>query len=283
MPDRERNPQVTYKVDVTIDMPEDARRAHRLPGTTGPRRSCATCWGRTSRTTPAAAELRRHHPRPFTVKACGRRQLDEAVQTKVQQMHTDEHDQRSAAADKKSAAIDPFDKKIDLNCEVQRLGAITPRGRARCPRRRPLGRSSCSAHRSRLATSDPERGGQACRRTCHPVCTWRKSSRARAPSKGWVRRWPRSSASPRRARSTSRRWSARGRRSPTLFGGFVPGSYLARSVYGYFMNGGGNCYVVRIGQNGSRAEQGRQGAAGRAARPARSVEVHRDRGRHAGR
>ena len=35
------------------------------------------------------------------------------------------------------------------------------------------------------------------------------------------------------------------------FGGFVPGSYLARSVYGYFMNGGGNCYVVRIGQNGS--------------------------------
>ncbi len=35
------------------------------------------------------------------------------------------------------------------------------------------------------------------------------------------------------------------------FGGFVPGSYLAQSVYGYFMNGGGNCYVVRIGQNGS--------------------------------
>ena len=37
----------------------------------------------------------------------------------------------------------------------------------------------------------------------------------------------------------------------TNFGGFVPGSYLAQSVYGYFMNGGGNCYVVRIGQNGS--------------------------------
>jgi phage tail sheath protein FI len=36
-----------------------------------------------------------------------------------------------------------------------------------------------------------------------------------------------------------------------VFGGFVPGSYLARSVYGYFMNGGGNCYVVRIGQNGA--------------------------------
>lgn len=28
----------------------------------------------------------------------------------------------------------------------------------------------------------------------------------------------------------------------------LPGSYLALSVYGYFMNGGGNCYVVRIGE-----------------------------------
>ena len=37
------------------------------------------------------------------------------------------------------------------------------------------------------------------------------------------------------------------------FGGFLPGSYLARSVYGYFMNGGGNCYVVRIGEDGSES------------------------------
>jgi len=35
----------------------------------------------------------------------------------------------------------------------------------------------------------------------------------------------------------------------TTFGGFVAGSYLAQSVYGYFMNGGGNCYIVRIGQD----------------------------------
>ena len=34
------------------------------------------------------------------------------------------------------------------------------------------------------------------------------------------------------------------------FGEFVVGSYLAHSVYGYFMNGGGACYVVRIGANG---------------------------------
>lgn len=37
----------------------------------------------------------------------------------------------------------------------------------------------------------------------------------------------------------------------SAFGGFVPGSYLAHAVYAYFQNGGGNCYVVRIGQNGS--------------------------------
>ncbi|MBH1939178.1 phage tail sheath family protein [Streptomyces sp. AV19] len=33
----------------------------------------------------------------------------------------------------------------------------------------------------------------------------------------------------------------------TTFGDFVEGSYLAQSVYGYFANGGGSCYVVRVG------------------------------------
>ncbi len=37
----------------------------------------------------------------------------------------------------------------------------------------------------------------------------------------------------------------------STFGGFVAGSYLAQSVYGYFLNGGGNCYIVRIGQGAS--------------------------------
>jgi phage tail sheath protein FI len=35
------------------------------------------------------------------------------------------------------------------------------------------------------------------------------------------------------------------------FGDFVEGSYLAHAVYGFFMNGGGSCYVVRIGGNGA--------------------------------
>ena len=35
------------------------------------------------------------------------------------------------------------------------------------------------------------------------------------------------------------------------FGEFIPGSYLAHSVYGYFHNGGGSCYVTRLpGGNG---------------------------------
>jgi phage tail sheath protein FI len=41
------------------------------------------------------------------------------------------------------------------------------------------------------------------------------------------------------------------------FGEFAAGSYLAHAVYGYFMNGGGNCYVVRIGQNGSADGDGK--------------------------
>ncbi len=38
------------------------------------------------------------------------------------------------------------------------------------------------------------------------------------------------------------------------FGDFVDGSYLAHAVYGYFQNGGGACYVVRVGANGAAAE-----------------------------
>jgi uncharacterized protein len=35
------------------------------------------------------------------------------------------------------------------------------------------------------------------------------------------------------------------------FGDFMEGSYLAHAVYGYFLNGGGACYVVRIGADGA--------------------------------
>src|SRR5215831_10507190 len=35
------------------------------------------------------------------------------------------------------------------------------------------------------------------------------------------------------------------------FGEFMEGTYLAHAVYGYFNNGGGACYVVRVGQDGA--------------------------------
>ena len=39
-----------------------------------------------------------------------------------------------------------------------------------------------------------------------------------------------------------------------VFGGFIPGSYLAHAVYGYFNNGGGSCYVTRL-PDGEGAEE----------------------------
>ncbi len=48
-------------------------------------------------------------------------------------------------------------------------------------------------------------------------------------------------------------------------GPFMPGAYLAHSVYGYFQNGGGVCWIVRVGAaDGDQRATG--GAAG--ARPA---------------
>jgi len=38
------------------------------------------------------------------------------------------------------------------------------------------------------------------------------------------------------------------------FGDMMPGSYLGLSVYNFFNNGGGSCYVIRIGGDGSGSE-----------------------------
>ena len=37
-----------------------------------------------------------------------------------------------------------------------------------------------------------------------------------------------------------------------MFGEFAEECYLAHAVYGYFLNGGGACYVVRVGGDGRR-------------------------------
>ena len=49
------------------------------------------------------------------------------------------------------------------------------------------------------------------------------------------------------------------------FGGFVDGSYLAHAVYGYFLNGGGSAYVVRVGGGAARAEENGSGNGARTA------------------
>jgi Bacteriophage tail sheath protein len=63
------------------------------------------------------------------------------------------------------------------------------------------------------------------------------------------------------------------------FGDFIPGSYLAHSVYGYFLNGGGTAYVVRVGPEDSaelataRAEIGAGKEGGKPALTVRALEA----------
>ncbi|MFF9021848.1 phage tail sheath family protein [Streptomyces eurythermus] len=59
-----------------------------------------------------------------------------------------------------------------------------------------------------------------------------------------------------------------------LFGGFTEGTYLAHSVYGYFANGGGAAYVVRIGGSAQDASAPAAEAGGRReARAAQPAEL----------
>ncbi|KUN01243.1 phage tail protein [Streptomyces yokosukanensis] len=58
-----------------------------------------------------------------------------------------------------------------------------------------------------------------------------------------------------------------------LFGGFTEGTYLAHAVYGYFSNGGGAAYVVRIGGSaaGASASAANGGRGNREAKPVEPV------------
>jgi phage tail sheath protein FI len=57
------------------------------------------------------------------------------------------------------------------------------------------------------------------------------------------------------------------------FGGFMDGGYLAHAVYGFFANGGGSAYVVRVGQDGAAASSGNGHARGDGAAPPREATV----------
>ncbi|MGW1076942.1 phage tail sheath subtilisin-like domain-containing protein [Streptomyces sp. NPDC002537] len=52
------------------------------------------------------------------------------------------------------------------------------------------------------------------------------------------------------------------------FGEFADGYYLAHSVYGYFANGGGTCYVVRVGGQSTGSEDAVEGSQPTAVAPA---------------
>ena len=140
-----------------------------------------------------------------------------------------------------------------------------------CPRHRPRGRSRGDRGvRSWLRESYVRRAEEpACRPTSPLGSTSRKSPRVRARWKGRDRRRRVRRPGRGRARSTRPTLVSNWTQFTSTFGGFVAGSYLAQSVYGYFMNGGGNCYVVRIGQNGASGGPRRAAPGPRSWRPAR--------------
>ena len=55
-------------------------------------------------------------------------------------------------------------------------------------------------------------------------------------------------------------------------GPFMEGAYMAHSVYGFFQNGGTNCWIVRVGEETGRGA----GARAQAALPAAADKARRD-------
>ena len=87
----------------------------------------------------------------------------------------------------------------------------------------------------------------SCPPTCRPASMSRRSKPAPVPSRASAPLSPPSSAWPPQAPSTQPTLVTNWTQFTQTFGDFVEGSYLAHAVYGYFQNGGGNCYIVRIG------------------------------------
>ena len=83
-----------------------------------------------------------------------------------------------------------------------------------------------------------------------------------APSRASARPSPHSSASPRSGPANTPTLVTNWSQFTQTFGDFMEGSYLAHAVYGYFLNGGGACYVVRVGADGAMpAAQAQLGSA----------------------
>ena len=85
-------------------------------------------------------------------------------------------------------------------------------------------------------------------------------------SKASARRSPRSSASPRAGPANQPTLVTNWTQFTQTFGEFIEGSYLAHAVYGYFLNGGGAAYVVRVGADGAMPTASGRAAERRATR-----------------
>ncbi len=110
---------------------------------------------------------------------------------------------------------------------------------ARCPAGRHIGHLHRICRRSGRATHADLSVTRGLRR--------RSAVRLRSPSRAWARPSLDSSGWRHRDRSTHRPWSPTGASTSALFGDITSGAYLGHAVYGYFLNGGGTCYVVRVG------------------------------------
>lgn len=109
--------QVTYHVDVTIQMPE-------MPDGLSP---CQEQRVRAFLRDILGPHERDHRRlmrsyngvtrRPFDVEACGLDALRDLLESTLQQLHDAEASTRQADAQAASDAIDPFSREVDLDCE----------------------------------------------------------------------------------------------------------------------------------------------------------------------
>jgi hypothetical protein len=108
---------VKYKVDVTIRMPD-------MPeGLSDCQQGRVTTFLRTVLAPHEQEHARRFRAyngtttRNYSITGCGRAGLQSELETQLEKMHGDEATARADAAKKSSAAIDPFNKRVDLDCD----------------------------------------------------------------------------------------------------------------------------------------------------------------------
>jgi len=107
---------IKYKVDVTIRMPD-------MPeGLSDCQQGRVTAFLRNVLAPHEQEHARRFRAyngttvRPYSITGCGRAGLQSELETQLEKMHSDEATTRADAAKNSSAAIDPFNKRVDLDC-----------------------------------------------------------------------------------------------------------------------------------------------------------------------